>query len=146
MPLDKELVANSFDFDAEQLASLRRQWLKLMDLVVFGELCLNKLGALPRLRKRFLEVGENFATLVGDRLWISQPREQLKSALGSSLKLRDSLLALERSAVLLSGGADAPAFESALLTFRQDLLAFVEACENRWAALLESQLDDDSSE
>ncbi len=140
--LSEQSVAEALSFDADQIQRLRRQWLHLLDLAVWGALHFDKLGALPRLRKRLLEVGENLRSLSAPRDWIPQPRERLKSALGSSIKLRDSLLALERVAASLAGGEAAAEFEQCLLAFRQELLALLERCENRWAELLDSQYDD----
>ncbi len=139
---DSEEIEQLLQFDPGQLAGLRQQWLRLMDLVVWEELNFDRLGALPRLRKRLLEVGENLRSLTADRAWIPQPRERLKSALGSSIKLRDSLLALERAAKGLTGGAAAAEFERELLAFRQALLVLVEQHEYRWADRLDRQYDD----
>ena len=142
MALDTREVAASFEFDPQRLETLRGQWLRLLDLAVWGDLHCPKMGALGRMRKRFLEIGENLRTFVGDRGWIPQPREQLKSALGASVKLRDSLLSLERAASLVDGGEDFAEFEQTLLAFRQDLMAFIEEQEGRWAELLDSQYAD----
>ncbi len=142
MQLNEQSVSAALSFDAEQIQRLRGQWLHLLDLAVWEELCFDKLGALSRLRKRLLEVGENLRSLSAGRDWIPQPRERLKSALGSSIKLRDSLLALERVATLLAGGEAAAEFQRCLLSFRQELLAFLEQYENHWAELLDSQYDD----
>lgn len=143
MSLDSEKVAAALAFDPAEVASLRQAWLRLLDLAVWGDLVSSKIGALPRLRKRLLETGEDLRSLVADRQWIPQPRERLKSALGSSVKLRDGLLNLERAAVLLDGGADFAVFERALMTWREALLRFIEVHEQRWAGLLDGQYDRD---
>jgi hypothetical protein len=137
--MDAERIAESFRFDAGQVAELRARWLALLDLSVWGELKSAKIGAVPRLRKRALELGEKLRSLVGDRGWIPQPREQVKGAMAASLNLRDALLQLERAAVLLEGGADFPRFEADLLVFRQRLLRLMEHHERLWGDLLESQ-------
>ena len=128
----------SFEFDAQAKADIRQQWLRLIELSVWGELHINKIGALPRLRKRLLEVGENLVSVFASREWIPQPREHLKSALGASVKLRDSLLDLERTAVGLEPSRDFAEFEPILLAFRVGILTLIERHEAMWAELMES--------
>lgn len=146
MSINQQDVLNTLAFDPEQLEQLRHRWSALMEQSVWGELQLSKIGALPRLRKRILELGEVLASLFADRSWIPQPREQLKNALGTSVKLRDALLALERSAVLINGGAGRETFEAELLEFRQQLLQLLEKHEAQWAALLETQYEEQDDE
>ncbi|HKJ09496.1 MAG TPA: hypothetical protein VKA76_10450 [Gammaproteobacteria bacterium] len=142
MAFDEQVVAQSFAFDPDQVAELRRRWRDLLDLCVWADLKSAKIGTLPRLRKRVLEVGENLRSVTSDRSWIPHPREQVKGAMAASLNLRDALLNLERSAKLVDGGRDFETFERDLLAFRQQLLKFVEKHEMRWAQLLESQYDE----
>ncbi|QKT04368.1 hypothetical protein HUS23_11390 [Ectothiorhodospiraceae bacterium 2226] len=139
MVFDAERVARAFAFDTVQADDLRARWRELIDLAVWSDLKCSKIGALPRLRKRLLEVGENLRSFYADRSWIPQPREQVKGAMAASLNLRDALLNLERSAQLLDGGTDLPDFESKLLALRQRMLKVMEAHEHQWAALLEEQ-------
>lgn len=146
MPLDPARVRATFDFDAETLAGLRRDWLALLDLSVFGEVKSSKIGAVDRLRRRLLEIGEGLRSLINDRSWIPQPREQIKGAMGASVKLRDALLGLERAAQAVDGGADFARFERELLDFRQRLLMLIEKHENAWAALLEALYDENEEE
>ena len=141
--LNSEQITASFDFDAATIAQLRAQWCQLIDIAVWGDLRIAKLGALPRLRKRLLEVGENLQSLFASRAWIPQPREQLKSALGTSVKLRDSLLDLERTAVALEVSPGMTEFEPLLLSFRQCILALVERHEALWAGMLDSLYTDE---
>jgi len=141
MVFDPELVAESFAFDTEAVADLRSRWAALMDLCVWGDLKASKIGALPRLRKRVLEVGEHMRSLFSDRAWMPVARERVKGAMAASLNLRDALLSLERSAKLVEGGEDFAAFESAMLSFRRDLLALMERHESQWGDLLEAQYD-----
>jgi hypothetical protein len=143
MPIDPGAAEASFAFDRETVETLRRQWAGLMDTLVWGELRCSKLGALPRLRKRFLELGENLRSVVADRTWIPQPRERVKGAMGACLNLRDALNQVEKGAILLEGGREFPMFEQDLLAFRQRLLVFLEHHESLWADLLESQYDED---
>lgn len=139
MTFDQKQLAQSFMFDPDAVKRLREAWRELMDLSVWGDLHAGKIGAVARLRKRLLEVGENMRSFVASRDWIPHQREQLKSGLGSSVKLRDSLLSLERAAVSLESGEDFKGFEALLLGFRQELLTLMEKHEAQWAALLDSQ-------
>jgi len=141
MVFEPQRVAESFAFDAESVAELRARWGALMDLCVWGDLKAAKIGALPRLRKRVLEVGEHMRSLFSDRAWVPVARERVKGAMAASLNLRDTLLSLERAAKLVDGGADFAAFEDAMLSFRRDLLAVMERHEQLWGDLLEAQYD-----
>jgi len=140
MTFDQVQFDASFDFDLTIQQQLKADWLQLMALAVWGHLSSKKIGSLARLRKRILEVGENLQSLYADRAWIPHPREQLKSGLGTSVKLRDSLLALEHAAKLIDSGDNFVEFECLLIKFRQALMRVIEYHELRWAQLLESQL------
>ncbi|MDH5258313.1 MAG: hypothetical protein OEX07_09895, partial [Gammaproteobacteria bacterium] len=94
MSFDEKEVSASFEFDENQLNEIKEKWLDIVKLLMWGDVSSKKIGALPRSRKRVLEVGESFGSFVASKSWIEQPRQQLKSALGSSVKLRDSLSAL----------------------------------------------------
>ncbi len=142
MTFDPDRVNASFAFEEGILQTLRQEWIELLDVAVFGDIRANKLGAIDRLRKRLLECGEGLHSLTNDRSWIPHPREQIKSAMGSSVKLRDTLLGLERAAQTLNGGVDFPAFEKKLLHFRHTLLKLIENHENQWASLLDEQYND----
>lgn len=141
MSLDQQRAAESFVFDAKEVAELRRRWLRLIEGAVWDDISAERLGVLPRLRKRTLELGENLRSVTSDRGWIPQPREQIKSAAAACLNLRDSLLNLERAAKHLSGGRDVRQFEVDFIEFRQRLLEFTERHEMRWCALLETQYE-----
>lgn len=142
MVMDEAQVAQSFAFDDAALADLRARWLALLDTSVWGDLKTGKLGALPRLRKRMLEVGEGMRSLFSARDWIPVPRERVKGAMAASLNLRDALLQLERAAQILDGGEDFARFEAELLAFRQRLLQRMEQHEHLWGDLLEAQYDE----
>lgn len=142
MAFDAESVERSFAFDAETVVDLRGRWLHLLDTAVWEELKSGKIGAVPRLRKRLLELGENLRSMVSDRAWIPHPRERVKGAMAASLNLRDALLHLERAAVHLDGGAAFPDFEAELLEFRRRLLLFMEHHEQLWGTMLEAQYDE----
>ncbi|MBD3619327.1 MAG: hypothetical protein HUJ28_07635 [Chromatiales bacterium] len=142
MPFDEQRVAESFAFDPAQIDALRTGWRDLLDLAVWGDLKTQKIGAVPRLRKRLLELGENLRSVINDRRWIPQERERIKGAMGAMLNLRDALLQLERAAQVIDGGEDFARFETDLLDFRQQLLVFIEKHERLWGDLLESLYDE----
>lgn len=146
MVFDHERVSAAFAFDPERIATLRRDWLALLDLAVFGDIGSSKIGALDRLRKRLLESGEGLRSLTNDRSWIPHPREQIKSAMGSSVKLRDVLLGLERAAQSVDAGEDFKRFEQLLLGYRQNLLELIERHETLWATLLDEQYTESAEE
>ncbi|MDX5332466.1 MAG: hypothetical protein LPK58_00250 [Gammaproteobacteria bacterium] len=150
MPFDEQRVAESFAFDPAQIDTLRSGWRDLLDLAVWGDLKTQKIGAVPRLRKRLLELGENLRSVINDRRWIPQERERIKGAMGAMLNLRDALLQLERAAQVIDGGEDFTRFETDLLGYRQQLLVFIEKHERLWGDLLESlydePLDDDDDD
>ncbi|APZ41875.1 hypothetical protein [Acidihalobacter ferrooxydans] len=147
MAFDPERVTASLTFDPDTLATLRREWLELLDLAVFGDVRSGKIGAVDRMRKRLLECGEGLRSLTNDRGWIPHPREQIKSSMGASMKLRDTLLGLERAAQSVDSGEDFSHFEKKLLGFRQRLLELIERHEHQWATLLDEQyIDADADE
>lgn len=136
--MDSEAVKQALVIDTGWVSSARQAWLALMELAVWGDLGSSRLGVMPRVRKRVLEVGEKFKSLTADRAWIPHPREQVKNALASALGLRESLSELERTAASLDGGADLDAFIERLVELRR-LVASVAPLEDRWARLLDSQ-------
>jgi len=142
MPFDPQELENSFRFDPDTVHDLRARWIRLMEEAVWGDLKTGTIGAVPRLRKRLLELGENLRSLLSDRAWIPHERERVKGAMAASLNLRDSLQQTDRAARLLNGGDDFAAFEADYLAFRKALLAFVEQHEQAWGNLLESLYDE----
>jgi hypothetical protein len=145
MAFDPEQLERSFSFDPEKVASLRSAWSDLIVAVVWDDLRSGTIGALPRLRKRVLEIGENLRSVLSDRRWIPQERERVKGAMAASLNLRDSLLQADRAARLVSEGGDFQRFEARYLAFRKHLLAFLETHEQLWGDLLESLYDTDEA-
>lgn len=141
MAFDPKQLERSFSFDPEKVARLRAGWSDLIVAVVWDDLRSGTIGALPRLRKRVLEIGENLRSLLSDRRWIPHERERVKGAMAASLNLRDSLLQTDRAAKLVSDGSDFQRFEARYLEFRQQLLAFIETHEQLWGDLLESLYD-----
>jgi hypothetical protein len=142
MPFDTKRLEHAFAFDPQRVGELRASWTALMAASVWDDLKSGTIGALPRLRKRLLEVGENLRSLVSDRRWIPQERERVKGAMAASLNLRNSLQQADRAAKLLTAGDDLPRFEARYLGFRQQLLVFIEAHEQRWGDLLEDLYTD----
>jgi|GEM_PF-480780 len=138
MTLSHTVVENSFNFDADHVSQLQSAWNELIALSVWGDISFSKIGAQPRFRKRLLEAGENLRSLLADKSWIPQPREQLKNALGSSVKLRDSLTALYASAEHMSAGQDMQSMRSQLDEWNAQLIEFISQHENTWAEQLDS--------
>ncbi|MDA8361089.1 MAG: hypothetical protein M0Z44_03715 [Gammaproteobacteria bacterium] len=124
--------------DAQLILRLRAHWLNLMDCAVWGDIKSEKLGAVSKLRKRLLELGERLRSVAADRTWIPKPRERLKNALGSCLNLRETLVLVERAAQELVGGNDLPAFSGELIAFHRLVLTELQAHETAWAAALEN--------
>ncbi|MCX7892915.1 MAG: hypothetical protein N2544_11190 [Burkholderiales bacterium] len=124
-------------------AALRARWTALAELAVFGELRTQRLGALPRLRRKVLDLGERSRAVLAGRAWIPQPRERLKNALASALALREALAQVEAGIAELDGGADLDRLRAAFAALAQAVAA-LEPRMNAWAALLarRSQEDD----
>ena len=135
--LDPDEVARALALDPAWAAELREQWLRVMSLAVFGDLKSKRLGALPRLRKKSLDCGEKLRSLLADREWIPQPREQIKNALASALALEQTLGELETGARELEGGADLEAYRAALSGLCATIRNTLQARANDWAALLD---------
>ncbi len=135
--LDPEEVARALELDGAWAEQLRSRWLSLMDLAVFGDLKSKRLGALPRLRKKVLDGGEKLRSLLADRDWIPQPREQLKNALASALALEQALAELEIGARELDGGADLEAYRAAVAELCNATREELRVRSNEWAWLLD---------
>ncbi len=119
------------------LPPLRTAWSALMETAVWGELRSRRMGALSRLRKRLLEVGEALAGLGHDRSWIPQPRERLKGVLGASIKVRDGLGMLVRAAEAVEEDGPGAAFRAQVQAFRQQVEETLAPLEYRCAELLD---------
>ena len=117
-------------------ATVKAQWQELMNIVVWGELKGANVGAVPKLRKRALDLGEKWRSLFNDRTWIPQPREQLKNALGSAIALHDAQQLLIGTAALFDGGADYDALRQVLARL-SDSENLLREKENRWAQALQ---------
>lgn len=125
----------ALELDPVWAATLRRHWTALAEIAVFGELATRELGALPRLRRRVLDLGERARAVLAGRAWIPQPRERLKSALASALALREALAQVEAQIAALDGGADLDRLRAASTALGADVAA-LEPRMNAWAALL----------
>ena len=139
-----ELVAELLALDADLQAAVKTQWQELMHIAVWGELKSANVGAVPKLRKRALDVGEKWRSLFNDRMWIPQPRERLKNALGSALALHDAQQLLIGTAGLFDGGADHGALRHILALLSESEKQLREK-ENRWAQALQ-EINKDSSD
>ena len=124
--------------DPALTAALRTRWLVLMELAVWGDLKSDKLGALTRLRKRLLDVGERLRSVAADRSWIPQPRERLKNLLGSSINLRDALILVERATQDVTSGSDKDRFSEQFAALHAIIQTDLRERENEWATTLQT--------
>lgn len=123
--------------DLSALANgVQTDWLALMQVLVFGELKSKSVGALPKARKRALDLGEKWRSLFAPRDWIPKPREQLKNALGSALALRDALNNLERAVQDIEGGEDFTALSDIIIRMHRLATGPLAERENAWATAL----------
>lgn len=117
---------------------VRADWVALMEVLVWGDLKAKSVGALPKARKRALELGEKWRSLFAPRDWIPKPREQLKNALGSALALRDALNHLERAIQEIEGGADFASLSDIIIRMHRLATGPLTERENAWATALEA--------
>jgi len=138
------------EFDRAWVTHIRQQWLRLMEIAVWGDLKSGNLGAAGKVRKRVLEIGERWRSIFNDRAWIPRARERAKNMLGSCLNLRDSLLLLEKAAKDLDGGADYGEFEQLLVEMHKSVVGPLAIRENQLAAALndlnKSALEDEGAD
>ncbi len=144
--MDAKEVAATVTLDPTWVASLRHDWNALMDILLWGDVKSSRLGAISRVRKKALDLGEKMRSMVNSRAWIPHPREQLKNALGSSFNLRDALLQFERGAQDIDGGSELDRFNALVVQLHRNLLEPLEPLETNWARLLDSQLDETPDE
>lgn len=116
---------------------VRQLWLQLMSLSVFGDLKAPEVGAVMKMRKRALDLGEKWRSVFNSRDWIPQPREQIKNALASAANLRDSLLMLERAAGGINGGMDYREFTEIMIALHREVVDRLRERENEWANALD---------
>ena len=146
MALDAEAVDRAIACDADWLAALRRDWLALADLAVWGGAQSSRLGALPRLRKRIMELGERLASLGAPRGWIPQPRERVKRVLAPAIARRELLDQCAQALAELDTGAAHDALAAALQELSRRARAPLDEHATRWAGLLDAQLGHDNEE
>ncbi len=145
--MDAAAIRQAVTVTAAWREAMRTEWLALINLAVWGEVKSSRLGAMGRLRRRVLEVGEKLNSLCANRDWIPHPREQLKNALGSSFSLKESLATLQKAIADADGGADVAAFAAQAARLQAVIEAELPALENRWAEFLDTQyLDDEEDE
>lgn len=144
--MDAEEVRRAVTMDPAWVAEVKQVWLALMELTVWGDVKSSRLGAMGKLRKKTLDLGEKLKSLAADREWIPHPREQVKNALGSSFNLKDSLLQLERAAQDVDGGTELEQFSQLMVRLHTLVVTPLESLENRWAQLLDSQYLDEENE
>ena len=125
------------ELDPEWMAHVRKRWLRLMEIAVWGDLRSRSPGSAGKVRRRTLEMGEKWRSVFNDRTWIPQVRQRAKNFLGSVLSLRDSLLSLEKAAKDLEGGADYAEFAQILAEMGQAVTGPLAERENKLAAALE---------
>lgn len=139
--LDAAQASAALALDPAWVTGMQTRWRELMDLAVWGDVTMTRLGAAPRLRKRLLELGERLKSLSAARTWIPHPREQLKSALAAAMGVRETQAAVSGMLSELAPGTDAARLQAEF----QALAALVEqnlpALENSWAQLLDGQVD-----
>jgi hypothetical protein len=135
--LDPKEVDRALALDPEWATALRSQWSRLIQIAVFGNLQSQRLGTLPRLRKKALDCGEKLRSMLATRDWIPQPREQLKNALASALALEQTLADLEAGAAELEGGTDLEAYRAAISELATTAREELRARSNKWASLLD---------
>ena len=146
MSFDEKEVLATFEFDDERIEEIKTKWLDTLKVLMWGDVSSKKIGALPRSRKRLLEVGESLVSFISSKAWIEQPRQQLKSALGSSVKLRDGISALAVVNKHITEGEDAINYQQQVRELEEMLMELILKHENLWADLLESQSHEDDEE
>jgi len=146
MLLEAESVDRALACDARWLQALRHDWLALIELAVWGGPDSAKLGAVPRLRKRTVELGEKLAVLGAPPRWIPQPRERLKSALATALAVRELLAQCARAIEELEDNAARDALRAALRALAVRAGERLDDCAARWAGMLDAQLAPEEKE
>ena len=134
--MDEHVVAESLTLDAQWVSELRRGWLALIEVVVWGDIRGLHPGGSGRVRRHVVEAGERLRSLTANRDWIPRPRERLKNALASALGVEEVLEALAQDAGNLQG-ADVAHLKQALSQLNALLAQRLPDLKARWAALLE---------
>ena len=134
--MDEHAVTDSLALDAQWVSELRRRWLALIEVTVWGDIRGLHPGDSGRVRRHAVEAGERLRSLTASRDWIPRPRERLKNALASALGVEETLEALAQDSGNLQG-ADAARLEKALSQLHALLAQRLPDLKARWAALLE---------
>lgn len=129
--------------DEEETAALRALWLALAGPLVWGGLESPRLGALPKLRRRVLELGERLASLAQPPAWLPGPRARLKSALATALAAREALAQCEQARADLGPGGERAAFDAAWQALSAQVERSLDARCARWATMLETLESDE---
>lgn len=140
--LDAAQVSMALQLDPAWAVALQVQWREMIEVAVWGEITVARLGAAPRLRKRLLELGERLKSLTASRAWIPHPREQLKSALAAALGVREMLETVGGALHELVPGADATQLQALHQGLCAMILRELPARENAWAQMLDAQVGD----
>lgn len=144
--MDIEAVRAAVTLDSAWCEQLHAEWSQIMALALWGKVKSSRLGAMGRVRRRILDVGEKLASLCAAREWIPHPREQLKNALGSAISLKDSLAQLERAVVDADTGLGVQQFNDMVQALLRDIAAQLPVLENSWAELLDTQYIDEEED
>lgn len=128
---------------AEEAEVLKGHWQSLMAHIMWKDVQSDQIGKLSRTSKRLLDLGESLRSYISAKDWINQPRQQLKSALGSSIKVRDSFESFKSNAELLNRGNDIDQFKSMMKQFESELFDILTLYENQWAEQLEALNNDE---
>ncbi|MDX1375237.1 MAG: hypothetical protein R3357_06715 [Burkholderiales bacterium] len=132
-------VQNSMQvFDDAERAALRREWLALVEVAVWGGAQSRHIGAPARLRRRVAELGERLAALDAPREWIPRPRERLKSALAGVLAARESLAQCAQAIDAIDAGATREVLVAALQRIESRAAGPMTAAAGQWARALEA--------
>jgi len=140
--LDRDEIYKQVSISEQEISDFRKQWLGLVDASVFAPIRSDQINLTNRLSKRVFEVGASLKSMSADRAWIPHPREQLKNALGSSVKLRDAMQAVDSMLPQLKDDEASNKFVSQWKEFQNTIIEFLAPLENRWAEILDSQLND----
>lgn len=138
MALDPEAFDRELAFDPRRFEALRQGWRTIIDLVVWVPPGSGKLGAVPRLRKRALDLGERLAALGASRAWIPNSRERAKSALAAALSAGQALEQFEGALAELEPGVEREALVGAFAALRAEAEQPIRDYGNQCARLLEA--------
>ncbi|PKY12234.1 hypothetical protein B1757_00365 [Acidithiobacillus marinus] len=143
MEFDLVAVQKATTVPTESREHWRQDWLKLMDLAVWGDLRSQQIGLAGKLRKRVLEFGERLRSYASDRSWIPHPREQIKNALSSSLQLREVMAKVGEVLGQFAEGTDLAGLQVFWEAFSGGLMMDITEREGALVALLNQQYQEE---